>query len=245
MAAEGQHSVFYQPVNSAWDAVASATGIESRFGPTDVPDYVVMSLFVVALIAVLVVPLRFRLRKRDPGWLQQLLELVVQGLANLADDIIGAGAARRYLPLIGSFAVFIFLSNLTGQFFFLQPPTQNAQVTFALAITAWVFYHVMGIKAQGFGYFKQFLGPGPPPFWMWPLMVPLEIVSHIARILSLGIRLFGNIFGEHVAVGVFFALVPFLAPLPLMALGLFAAFIQTFIFVILTTVYIAGAEASH
>jgi F-type H+-transporting ATPase subunit a len=245
MAAEGQHSIFHQPVNSVWDRLASVTGLEERLGTTDVPDYLVMSLFVVALIAVVVIPLRFRLTKRDPGWLQQLLEVVVQGLCNLADDIIGEGAARRYLPLIGSFAVFIFLCNLTGQFFFLQPPTQSAQVTFALAITAWVFYQLMGLKAHGLGYFKQFLGPGPPPWWLWPLMVPLEIVSHTARILSLGIRLFGNIFGEHVAVGVFFALVPFLLPLPLMALGLFAAFIQTFIFVILTTVYIAGAEASH
>ena len=98
---------------------------------------------------------------------------------------------------------------------------------------------------ETFAYFKQLLGPGPPPWWLWPMMIPLEIVTHLARVVSLGVRLFGNIFGEHLAVGVFFGLVPFLVPLPLMALSLFAAFIQTFIFIMLVTIYIAGAEASE
>ncbi len=245
MAAEAHHSILYRPVNAAWERIAAATGIESRFGPSEVPDHVVMALFVLALIAALVVPLRFRLRRSEPGWFQQLFELIVGGLSNLLDDVIGEGAARRFLPLIGSFAVFIFLCNFLGQIFFLQPPTQSPYVTFALSITAWAFYHLMGLRAHGIGYLKQFLGPGPPPMWLWPLMVPLEILTHAARVLSLGIRLFGNIFGEHIAAGVFFGLIPFLVPLPLMALGLFAAFIQTFIFIMLTTVYIAGAEASE
>ena len=81
--------------------------------------------------------------------------------------------------------------------------------------------------------------------WLWPLLLPIELISHAARALSLGLRLYGNIFGEHVAVGIFAGLIPFLVPLPLMALGLFAAFIQTFIFIMLTTLYIAGAEAEE
>lgn len=243
MASEETHSILYKPVNAVWDRVAAATGLEERI--PEIPEHVVMAFFVVFLVALLTIPLRSRLRKRDPGWFQQLMELVTQSLSNMLEDIIGHGAGRRFLPLIGGFALFIFLSNFIGQFFFLQPPTQNVNTTFTLAIFACVFYHFMGLRQHGIGYFKQFLGPGPPPAWMWPLMVPLEIVSHLARVLSLGVRLFGNIFGEHMAAGIFFALVPFLVPLPLMALGVFASFMQTFIFIVLTTVYIAGAEAEE
>jgi F-type H+-transporting ATPase subunit a len=237
---EHAQSIFYGPVNRLWDAVAGWTGIEDRFGATDVPEHVVMALVVLAVVCVLVVPLRARLRRDDPGWLQQLAEVVVQSLSNLLDDVIGEGAARRYLPMIGAFAVFIFLSNLAGQFFFLQPPTQSTNTTFALSITACLYYHFQGVRHHGFGYLKQFLGPVP---WLIPLMLPLEIVTHVARVFSLGIRLFGNIFGEHTAASIFSGLVPFLLPLPLMALGLFASFVQMFIFVMLTTIYIAGAEA--
>ncbi|REJ74653.1 MAG: ATP synthase F0 subunit A [Acidobacteria bacterium] len=242
MAAD-KHSIFYQPVNDVWTEVAPAVGLDEVF-PV-LPEHVVMSLFVFVVVCVLGGVLRLRMRRTEPGWFQQLFEIIVQALSNMLEDVIGHGAAKRFLPLIGGFALFIFLSNLCGHFFFLQPPTQSPWVTFALSITACVIYHVLGVREHGIGYVKQFLGPGPPPVWLWPLMFLLEILSHLARVLSLGVRLYGNIFGEHVAVGVFFALVPFLLPLPLMALGLFAAFIQTFIFIMLTSVYIAGAEASE
>jgi F-type H+-transporting ATPase subunit a len=234
--AEHQVSVFYGPVNWLWDRIGPALGL----GDVEVPDHVVMSLVVLGIIVALVVPVRLRLSKENPGWLQQLLETAVQALANMIDDVVGEGAARKYLSLIGSFAFFIFIANLTGQFFFLQPPTQSIWVTLALALISWVFYHAIGIREHGFAYLKQFLGPVP---WLIPLMLPIELISHFARVASLSIRLYGNIFGEHLAVGIFFGLVPFLLPLPLMALGLFAAFIQTFIFIILSTLYIAGAEA--
>ncbi len=238
---EEQHSVFYKPFNAAFDKAVDVLGLQERFGHTDVPEHVVMSFVVCAAIAALTIPLSRSLKRESPGWFQQTAEIFVGSLRNLLDDIIGEGGARRFMPFIGTFAVFIFLSNFAGHFFFLQPPTQNTNVTFALSITAWICYHIMGLRKHGFSYFKQFLGPEP---WLIPLMLPIEIVSHFARCLSLGMRLFGNIFGEHVAVGVFFSLVPAFLPLPLMALGLLAAFVQTFIFVILTTMYIAGAESS-
>lgn len=237
------HSSLYKPVNAVWDKVASATGLEERI--PEIPDHVVMAFFVTTVIVVFVVAMRRNLRKKEPGWLQQISEMLVGGLSSMLDDTIGPGAARRFLPLIGGLSLFIFLSNFAGQFYFLQPPTQNVNTTFTLSVLAFLFYHVMGLRKHGLGYFKQFLGPGPPPMWMWPLMLPLEIISHVARALSLGVRLFGNIFGEHIAAGIFFGLVPFLVPLPLMALGLLAAVLQTFIFVMLTTVYIAGAEADE
>ncbi len=239
----GQHSIFYEPVNAAWDGILSATGLDARFGQVDIPDHVVMSFAVVTFAAAVFIPLSRSLKKESPGKIQHVIEVVFEAMAKMLDDAIPHNGARRFLPLIGTFAVFIFLSNLSGGFFFLQPPTQNASVTFALSATAIVIYHLMGVRQHGFSYLKQFLGPGPPPMWLWPLMLPIEIISHAARLFSLGLRLYGNIFGEHVAVGIFAALIPFLLPLPLMALGLFAAFIQTFIFIMLTTLYIAGAEA--
>lgn len=245
MAAEGEHSVLYEPVNRVWEGIASATGIEERFGHISVPDHVVMAIFVLFVSALVFIPLSRTLKRDKPGKFQQMMELLFEGLYNMIEDLVGHGAGRRFLPLIGSFAVFIFLSNLTGGIFFLQPPTQNPNTTFALSVIAVVIYHLMGLRAHGLGYFKQFLGPGPPPVWLWPLMLPIELISHAARVLSLGLRLYGNIFGEHVALGIFVGLVPFLVPLPLMALGLFAGTIQTFIFIILTTLYIAGAEAEE
>lgn len=237
-AEEADHavSIFYEPVNWLWDRIGPPLGL----GHLEVPDHVVMSLVVLGIISALVIPLRARLSRENPGPFQQILETVVEALANMIDDVVGEGAARKYLPFIGAFAFFIFIANLTGQFFFLQPPTQTIWVTLALALVSFLFYHAVGFREHGFAYLKQFLGPVP---WLIPLMLPIELISHFARVLSLSIRLYGNIFGEHLAVGIFFGLVPFLLPLPLMALGLLAAVIQTFIFIILSTLYIAGAEA--
>jgi F-type H+-transporting ATPase subunit a len=185
------------------------------------------------------------LDRERPGKLQQALELVFEALYNMIEDTVGHGAAKRYLPFIATFAVFIFLSNLCGSLFFLQPPTQSVNVTFALSITAWLSYHLIGFRRHGPAYVKQFVGPGPPPVWLWPLLIPIELISHAARAFSLGLRLYGNIFGEHIALGIIAGLIPFLIPLPIMALGVFAGLIQTFIFIMLTTLYIAGAEAEE
>ena len=176
-----------------------------------------------------------------PSKLQQMMELFVEAFSGLMEDVIGPGAAKRFMPLIGALGVFIWLSNMSGLLFFLQPPTANTNTTFALAITAWVFYHLQGLKKHGFGYFKQFLGPVP---FLIPLFIPLELISHTARVLSLGLRLFGNIFGEHTATNVFF-MIPFILPFPMMALGIFGGTLQTFVFCMLTIVYIAGAEAAE
>ena len=157
---------------------------------------------------------------------------------------VGHGAGDRYLAVIGAFALFIFTCNVMGLFTSLgfNPPTSNPNVTFGLAGISFVMYNLVGIRKHGFGYVKHFLGP---IWWLAPLFLVVELISHAARWLSLGLRLFGNMTGEHMVSGVFNNLVPLLVPLPIMALGLFAAVIQTFIFIMLTTVYIAGAEAEE
>ncbi|MBZ0111081.1 MAG: F0F1 ATP synthase subunit A [Thermoanaerobaculia bacterium] len=239
---EHSHSIFFGPVNAIWDWLLSVTGLAARWGHIEVPDHVVMSLVVLVVLTVIAVSLSLVISEDNPGRFQMFFEELVQSLRGMIDSQVGKGASDSYLPLIGAFAFFIFLANFCGLFFFLSVPTSNTNTTFALAFISFFFYNFIGLKRHGFGYIKHFLGP---IWWLAPLLFVVEIVSHNARWLSLGLRLFGNMFGEHTVSGVFNSLVPLLVPLPLMALGLFAALIQTFIFIILTTVYIAGAEAEE
>jgi F-type H+-transporting ATPase subunit a len=236
------HSIMYGPVNAAWDFLLSVTGLDGRWGHIEVPDHVAMSLFVLVLVSAIFIPMRFALKADRPNKLQQIMELLVEGLRDMLEDVVGHGAGRRYVAFLGTVTVFILFCNFTGLFFFFQPPTQNTNTTFALSITAFLFYNFVGLKTHGLSYFKQFLGPVA---FLFLLFIPIEIISHLARALSLSLRLFGNISGEHTVAGEFFNLAPIVLPWPMMALGVFGALLQTFIFVMLTAVYIAGAEATE
>ena len=227
---EHEHSILYGPFNALWHRLG--------FG-WDVPDHVIM-VFLVFVISCIVFPLASRrISKENPGPFQHTLELLVGGLKDLLNDIIGHGG-ERFLYIIGAFTVFIFVSNIFGLFFFLQPPTSNINTTFALSITAFLYYNYLGLKEHGVGYLKHFMGP---VWWLAPLMFLIEMIGNFARILSLGMRLFGNIFGEHTATGIFMGLVPLVVPWPMMALGIFGAVLQTFVFIMLMMVYIGGAVA--
>lgn len=241
-AAEHVHSIVYGPVNALWDGFLAVTGLDGRWGHIEVPEHVAMSIFVMVVCAAVFIPMRFALKTENPGKFQQMLELLVQGLESLIDDVVGHGAGRRYLPIIGALTVFILFSNLSGLFFFFQPPTQNVNTTFALAITAFLYYNWVGLRRHGLPYFKQFLGP---VLGLFVLFLPIEIISHLARALSLGLRLFGNIYGEHAVAAEFFGIAPIGLPIPVMLLGLFAGLLQVFIFIMLTMVYLAGAEATE
>ncbi|HYC58480.1 MAG TPA: F0F1 ATP synthase subunit A [Thermoanaerobaculia bacterium] len=229
---EHEHSILYEPFNAIAKPLLGFA----------VPDHVIMALLVL-LISAIVFPLASRRFNRDnPGGFQQFLELIVGGLKALLNDIVGPHS-EKYLYIVGGFASFIFVSNLFGLFFFLQPPTGNPSTTFALSLTAFLYYNWQGIKTQGLGhYLGHFAGP---IWWLAPLMFPIELIGHLARILSLAMRLFGNIFGEHTATGIFMGMLPFLLPWPMMGLGIFGAFLQTFVFIMLTMVYIGGAVATE
>lgn len=229
---EHEHSILYEPFNKL---VRPILGF-------DVPDHVIMALLVL-LLSSIVFPLLSRgFRRENPGSVQQFLEMIVGGLRALLDDIVGPHS-ERFLYIIGGFAVFIFVSNIFGLFFFLQPPTGNVNTTFGLGLLAFLYYNYVGIKTQGLGhYLAHFAGP---IWWLAPLMFPIELIGHFARILSLGMRLFGNIFGEHTATGIFMGMLPFIVPWPMMGLGIFGAFLQTFVFIMLTMVYIGGAVATE
>ena len=170
---------------------------------------------------------------------QNIVEILVETTLGFLQSIIGH-EGRRYLPLIGTLAFFILFSNLLGLVPGFLPPTGNFGTTATLAVVVFLVYQYVGIRQNGFGYIKHFLGP---VWWIAPLLFVIEVFSHLVRPVSLSIRLYANMFADHQVVGVFLALVPLVLPVALMALGLLIAFIQTLVFCLLSTIYIAGAVA--
>lgn len=249
---EEHHSILYEPVNRLLITLLGpppveklSPGFATFFFPDGkqawIPDYALMTLLVLLLLAVFI-PLaarRFNLEK--PNRVQTALEALVAGIRGLLTDIIGHGADKKYLHIIGTFAVFIFVANIFGLFFFLQPPTGTLSTTVALALISFIYFNWQGIREQGFfKYLGHFMGP---VLWLAPLFFVIEMIGNFARILSLSLRLFMNIFGEHTATGIFAGLAPILVPWPMMALGVFTALLQSFIFVTLTSVYLSLATA--
>jgi len=183
-----------------------------------------------------------------PGPMQNAAEVAIEAFHSLLDQMIGKGG-RDYLPLVGTVGLFILTSNLMGQIPGFQAPTANWNTTVALGVTVYVLYNVFGIRKHGFlKYLKHFCGP---VWWLAPIMFIIEFIGHLARPVSLSIRLFGNIFGEESVVAILLGLtwlvMPYLIFLVVMLpLSLFTAVVQTFVFIMLTMVYIAGAvEEGH
>ena len=246
------HSILYEPVNRLLIRLFGPPPVE-RLSPGAaafwfpdgkeawIPDAALMTLLLLLLFALFFPLAARRYRKDRPGAVQNFLEMLVDAIRGLVNDVIGHGAAQRYLPMIGALAVFILAANLFGLFFFLQPPTGVLSTTVALALVSFVYFNVQGIREHGvLGYLKHFMGP---VLWLAPLFFVIEVIGNFARILSLSLRLFMNIYGEHTATGIFAGLAPIVVPWPLMALGLFTALLQSFIFVTLTSVYISLGTA--
>lgn len=206
-----------------------------------IPDYLAMLILLTIALTIFALIVRSRLSVEHPGPLQIVAEDYVNLFHSLLDDFVGP-KGRRYLPLIGSMFLLIWISNLAGLVPGLMAPTSNLNVTLGCAITVWVFYHVQGIREQGLvAYMKHFAVPPGSPVIMAPLMLIIETISHFARVMSLTLRLFGNIFGEELVIIILAGLVPFIVPLPMMFLGLLTGTLQALIFVILTMVYLGAA----
>jgi F-type H+-transporting ATPase subunit a len=242
-----QHQLWViEAVNAVFGPIAAA--ILRAFGrdvPAGavIPDYLAMLVVLTLALTAFSLIVRSRLSVENPGRLQIVLEDFVNGFHSLLDDFVGP-KGRRYLPLIGTMFVLILLSNLAGLVPGLMAPTSNLNVTLGCALTVWVFYHVQGIREQGIvAYLKHFAVPPGSPVAMAPLMLIIEIISHLARVMSLTLRLFGNIFGEELVIIILAGLVPFVVPLPMMFLGLLTGTLQALIFVILTMVYLGAAVA--
>jgi F-type H+-transporting ATPase subunit a len=203
-------------------------------------DYIVMELLVVAIIVVLFAVLRTRLSPSNPGKLQHSFELIHEFVNGQSTDQLGHDA-HRYLSFFGTLFVFILFANLIGVIPGFTSPTMSPAVTLGCAMAAFLYYNIMGIRANGFKYGAQFLGP---VWWLAPLMVLIEIVSHMARPLSLTVRLWANMYAGELVTSVFLGMTYFLVPAIFMGLHVFVSLLQAYIFMLLTMMYVAAA-VSH
>jgi len=233
-----------------WQKVLGKFGTtpDAAFGPytpdNAIPWYTVMFITACILSVALIWIFKGKLSEDEPGHGQQTLEVGVLAVRSMLEDIVGPHGLQ-YFPVVMTFAVLILISNLMGMFPLFVSPTSATSVTFALGISSFVYYNYIGIKENGLlRHLKHFAGP---IWWIAPLIFPIELVSNFIRPFSLGIRLFGNMFADekvmdsiaHLAPGITYWLVPVF----LMPLSLFVAFIQTFVFVLLSQLYLS--EVSH
>jgi F-type H+-transporting ATPase subunit a len=216
--------------------------LENRVG---LPQYM-LSAIMIALLLVVLSALTVGTKKPsemvvpEPRFtLRNVFELLIGFLMGIGEDILGHHA-KKYMPLLATCFIFILFMNLLGLIPGFVPPTDKMNITVGLAVIIFLSTHVFGVREHGVAYFKHFLGP---VWWMAPIMLPIEIVSHLARPLSLSLRLFGNITGDHMVVAIFLGLVPFVVPSIFLGLGVFVSFMQAFIFTVLSMIYISGAVA--
>jgi F-type H+-transporting ATPase subunit a len=220
---------------------------EAVFGPytpeNAIPWYTVMFVIACILSVVIIWILKGQLSEEEPGYGQQTLEVGVLAVRGMLEDIIGPHGLQ-YFPVVMTFAVLILVSNLMGLFPLFMSPTAATSVTFALGISSFLYYNWIGIKENGIlGHLKHLAGP---VWWISWLIFPIELISNFIRPFSLGIRLFGNLFADEKVVHTVSQLAPpwtWVAPLLLMPLSIFVAFIQTFVFILLSQLYLS--EVSH
>ncbi len=178
-----------------------------------------------------------------PSKMQNLFEIIVSGMEEFMIEITGE-EGRWLFPIIATIFLYIAACNLIGLIPGFYPPTASLNTTLSCALTVVIFTHIIGLKYHGIKYIKHFIGP---VWWMVPLILPIELIGHLARILSLSFRLFGNMMGHELVLGILFGLAGlFFAPLPIMALGIFVAIVQAFVFFLLSIMYFTGAlEHAH
>lgn len=171
---------------------------------------------------------------------RNLAEVVTEFICNLSESVIGHDGPK-YAPLFASLFVFILGSNLIGLIPGFTPPTDNFNVTLALGVVSFVAYNYYGVQAHGAAYLKQFIGP---LLILAPLMIVVELFSHMFRPASLAIRLYGNMFADHLLLGIFTDLTKVVIPVVFYLLGTFVSLVQALVFTLLTMVYV-GLAISH
>lgn len=198
--------------------------------------------WLVILLLLLFSMLSARSIKTVPQGMQNFAEAIIANIEKMITETMGEHG-RPFFPLIATLALFILTSNLIGLIPGFFPPTANINTTAACAVIVFLSTHVVGIKEHGLHYVKHFLGP---IWWLAPMIFFIEIIGHISRPVSLTLRLFGNMNGHELILMVFFALVPYFVPLPMMLMGVLVSFIQAFVFMLLSMIYIQGSlEEAH
>jgi len=234
--------IFNDYLASPANAILNAVGQPAHNTARPWENWIVMEILVLAIIVIVVAALRSSLSTDKPGRLQHLFEVIYNFLKDTTEEA-GIPHGEKYVPLFGTLFVFILFANLIGIIPGFESPTMFTWVPAGLAVIAFAYYNYMGFRANGFGYLKHFLGP---IWWLAWLMLPIEIISHFARPMSLTIRLYANMFaGEQVTLA-FLRIVPLFVPVIFMALHVFVSFLQAYIFTLLTMIYVGGAmEHEH
>jgi F-type H+-transporting ATPase subunit a len=224
------------PLNSLLNAIGKPA--ENPAHPWE--NWITMEILVVVIIMVVFALLKSRLSAGNPGKLQILFETIHQFISGQAHDAVEHGSSK-YVPFFGTLFIFILFMNLIGVIPGFESPTMTPAVPLALALSVFGYYNWMGFREQGLlKYLAHFAGP---VWWMAPLMIPIEIISTLARPLSLTVRLFANMFaGERVTM-TFLSLTYLAIPAVFMGLHVFVAFLQAFIFMLLAMIYVGGAVA--
>lgn len=210
--------------------------------------FFILQSLVVAAIIIFIAKMATKSFRAVPAGAQNVVETYLGGVIAMGTDVLGEENARRYLPLIATLGLFIFVSNMIGIIPGFESPTSNINITLSLALMVFVYYHYEGVKKQGLvSYLGSFvhLGDmkGPVKWIMFAFMYPIEIVSHLSRIISLSFRLFGSIRGDDMFLWVLLMLTPWILPMIPFFLLTVMGVLQTFVFMILTFVYLAGAVA--
>ena len=231
--------IFAGPV----DALLRAIGVPPEYPQAPIPNAVAMEVLVVGILILVFLLVRARLSVDNPGGLQHVFEGVHGFITQQSREIIGHHS-EGYTPFLVALFLFILACNLIGLIPAFESPTGvSPTVPLGCAVSAFIYYHIQGVKKQGaLHYAKHFAGPMPA---LAPLMIPIEIISHLARMLSLTIRLFANMFAGDMVTLVFFSLVPIGIPVIFMGLHIGVSFLQAYIFVLLVTVYLSGAVATE
>jgi F-type H+-transporting ATPase subunit a len=204
--------------------------------------HVIYSWFAILLLIIFAV-LATRKISLVPTGGQNFFEIAISGMEEFMVDITGE-EGRRFFPFVATIFIYIAFCNLMGLVPGFYPPTASINTTVACAIPVFLFTHYIGVKYHGIKYIKHFLGP---VWWLIPIILPIEIIGHLARVMSLSFRLFGNITGHELVLAILFMLAgAFFAPLPIMAMGVFVSFVQAFVFFLLSIMYFAGSmEEAH
>ncbi len=221
--------------------IYSILGIKAANPEQPIPTHIVFAI-IVALFIILFLWLIARKPKIIPTPLQSFAETLYTMFEGIIVDLIGE-KGKRYISMIGTIGFFIFFCNIAGLFPGFESPTSNLNVTAGAAVFVFFYYNFVGIREIGIRkYLRHLAGPY---LWLAPLMFPIEVISHFSRPLSLSVRLFGNIMGEDMVILILASLIPYIVPLPMMALAIFTSFVQAMVFTMLSIIYIAGAVAEE
>ncbi len=227
--------LFASPVT----ALLTKLNIPVKHPSQPIPNSLAMEVLVFGFLIILFLLVRSRLSVDSPGGLQHAFEGIDGFIKGQSNEIIGH-PSEGYTQFLATLFLFILFCNLIGVIPGFESPTAVPVVPLGCAIVAFAYYQTQGFKHAGIGYLKHFAGPF---WWLAWLMIPIELVSHLARVLSLTIRLFANMFAGDMVTLVFFSLVPLGVPIAFLGLHIGVSLLQTYIFVLLTTVYLQGAVA--